>query len=261
MNIRANLILLFYFFLKRRYIIDIKGGNILKVPGPKLILPNHQSQVDAQLMAVITAQYCDFVPIVSERIVRIPVIGNFLRAWNVVSVSDLQGGNRDPEVLNKIFSKVQGALQAQKSVILYPSGNITYGPLEKIKNKQSAYALVSGLPEQADVIGVRISGLWGSMWSVAWTGEKPDFGFTFAKGVFFVVANLIFLSPKRHVTIEFTDITKQAKKMALSDRKTFNNYLEDFYNVNGPEEVTYIKHFFFMPRINRKYPEKLRKAS
>ena len=49
------------------------------------------------------------------------------------------------------------------------------------------------------------------------------------------------------MTYEFVDITEMTKEFAKEDRKTFNDYLENFYNANGIEEVKFIRHFFFLP--------------
>ena len=152
------------------------------------------------------------------------------------------------------------ALKNGESVLIAPSGQIAHAPVELIKNKQSAHALVSNLPDNAKVVGVRVNGLWGSMWSVAWMGKRPKFLPALFKGVFYIIANLVFFLPKREVTFEFVDITETAKLQSQSDRKTFNTYLEEFYNINGAEKVTYIKHFFFFPKIKRKYPSNLVKA-
>jgi long-chain-fatty-acid--[acyl-carrier-protein] ligase len=132
-------------------------------------------------------------------------------------------------------------------VIIYPSGQIARTPTEKINNKQSAYVVVSRLPEEVRVIGVRISGLWGSMWSAARTGEPPNFMLTYLKGIFYFFANLIFFLPKRDVTFEYVDITEEAKIKSMSERSAFNTYLEDFYNLNGPEKARHIRHLFYMP--------------
>jgi len=245
------------FILARRYNIKVKGINILRDSGAKLILQNHQSHIDPQLLGVFVAQHCDFVPVISERFLRIPILGSILRAWNAVAVSDLKHGNRDPHVLEKIFSGVTNALKQGRSVLIAPSGQIAHTPVEKIKNKQSAHVLVSNLPDNVKVIGVRVGGLWGSMWSVAWMGKNPNFLYTFLKGVFYLFANLIFFLPKRPVTFEFVDITEEAQLQAKSDRRTFNNYLQEFYNVNGAEEATYIKHFFYFPKMKRNYPANL----
>jgi len=258
---RPSIAVRFYnFVLTRRYRICIKGDDILNSVGAKLFLPNHPSHIDPQLIAIILAMRCDFVPVVSENFFKIPVIGYFLRRWNAVAVSDLKSGKRDPNVLKNIFSKVIEALNSGNNVIIYPAGQISHTPVEKIFNKQSAFVVVSNLPEEARVIGIRISGLWGSMWSVAWMGERPNFIFAYLKGIFYFFANFIFFSPKRQVTYEFVDITEEAKSKSMSDRRTFNNYMEEFYNINGPEKATYIKHLFYFPKSKRKYPKKLMKS-
>jgi len=247
----------FWFVLSRRYKIKVKGENLLYEPGAKLLLQNHQSHIDPQLLAVYVAKRNGLVPVISEKFLRIPIIGSILRSWDAVAVSDLKHGNRDPNVLTKMLSKIREALKNGKSVLIAPSGTIAQKPVELIKNKQSAHALVSDLPDDVKVIGVRINGLWGSMWSVAWMGKRPDFLKTLLKGIFYILANLVFFMPKRQVTFEFVDITEEARLQAKSDRKTFNTYLEEFYNVNGPEDVTYLKHFFYSPKLKRKYPSNL----
>lgn len=250
----------FSFVLSRRYKIKVKGEELLHQPGAKLMLQNHQSHIDPQLLGVYVAQRNGLVPVISERFLKIPIIGSVLKSLDAVAVSDLKHGNRDPNVLKNMFSKIMDALKKGRSVLIAPSGNISQTPVEKIKNKQSAHVLVSSLPEDVKVIGVRVNGLWGSMWSVAWKGKKPNFLYTFMKGIFIILTNLIFFVPKRKVTFEFVDITEEAKLQAQSDRRTFNAYLEEFYNIHGPEEATYIRHFFFLPKMKREYPRNLAKA-
>jgi len=107
------------------------------------------------------------------------------------------------------------------------------------------------------VIGLRINGLWGSTFSCAWNGKRPKFLTAFGKGIGYFFANLIFLSPKRDVNFEFIDITEETIKQAQNDRRTFNKYLEGFYNENGEQEPLYIKHFFFFPKSKRKAPKNI----
>lgn len=258
MDYRLILARFYYYVLTRRYRVKIKGMEILKSSETKLFLPNHQSYIDPQLIAVITALHSDFVPVVSDTFLKIPVISYFLKKWNTIPVGE-PGSKRETADLKKIFLQVINTLKRKKNVILYPSGKITITPIEKIHNKQSAFVVVSQLPEEVRVIGVRISGLWGSMWSVAWMGERPDFVLTYFKGIIYFFANFIFFIPKRNVTFEYVDITAEAKLKAMKDRRTFNNYLEDFYNNNGPEKATYIKHLFYFPKSKRKYPGNLMK--
>ncbi len=237
--------------------MELKGVSLLKSKGAKLILPNHQSYIDPQLLAAITTQFCDFMPVVSERFMRIPIVGYFLRLWHAIPVSDLKHGNRDPHVLKNVYAQVMNAFTKGKSVIIYPSGHVTDTPYERIQNKQSAYLIVRNLPENVQIIGVRISGLWGSMWSMGWNGSKPNFILTFLKGAFYYLANLIFFIPKRDVRIEFIDINTESREQAKGDRYAFNNYLEEFYNIKIAHELIYCKHIFFLPQKKRIYPENL----
>ena len=237
----------YYFILTRRYKVSVKGEETLATPGAHLLLQNHPSHIDPQICALIAASYGDFVPVMSERFLRLPVIGKVLKNRGTIPVSDLKFGNRDPEVLNKVISGVKAALEKDKKVIIAPSGNIALCGEEIIKNKQTAHVLVSDLPSNTRVIGVRIKGLWGSMWSAAKKGKKPDFGLTFLKGGGYLLANLIFLTPKRKVSIEFVDLTEEAIEKAKGDRKSFNTYLEEFYNEDGPEKPTFVRRLFFLP--------------
>jgi long-chain-fatty-acid--[acyl-carrier-protein] ligase len=129
--------------------------------------------------------------------------------------------------------------------VIYPSGQIAGQGYEKIFNKKAAYHIVSTIPENVQIVGVRITGLWGSMFSKAKTGKSPNFAVQLLKGFFYVLANLLFFAPKRSVSIEFEDITSIAKENAIPGQKTFNLFLEEFYNLHGEEAVLFLKHIFY----------------
>jgi len=247
---------IFYgFILRRRYRISFKGMELLQKEGGKLVLPNHQSHVDPQLVGVFFYKYTHIVPVVNENFFKIPFISFFLKRWGAIPVANFKKGNRDPNVLKNIFSKVNIALDEGKSVIIFPAGQLQDIGVEHVRNKQATHAVISSLEDdKIRIIGVRITGLWGSTFSKAWTGEQPPFLPVFLKGFFYFFANLIFLAPKREVTFELVDITEEALAQSKNDRITFNNYLDSFYNINGIEEPSFIKHFFFFPKSKRKLP-------
>jgi acyl carrier protein len=251
------LIAIYRFFLSLRYSVEITGTEVLREKGAKFILPNHQALIDPQLMFAHLYRYITVVPVVTESFYNNPVLNKLFKASGAVPVSDLSTGSRDINVLNTIFENVTAALKNGENVLLYPSGQIAGQGYEKIFNKQSAWTVVNSLPENTRVIGVRINGLWGSMWSRAWAGKTPDFFKTFLKGVFYIFANLIFFVPKRKVTIELDDITEEAKINAKENRLAFNSFLEKFYNKNGEEPVNFLKHYFYFPRSKRQLPEKI----
>jgi len=248
---------IFRFFLNLRYNVEIRGAEILRNNQTKFILPNHQALVDPQLSFTHISKFTKIVPVILAEYFELPIIKKFYLAIGAISVSDLSSGSRDQNVLKSVSSSVIDALKNGNNVLLYPAGQISGQGYEKIFGKQSACAIVNELPDNVQVVGLRISGLWGSMWSRAWIGKSPSFFRTYLKGLFYIIVNLFFFLPKRKVVFEFVDITADAKKSALYGRKNFNLYLESFYNINGEEPAYFLKHYFLAPKLKRKLPERI----
>jgi len=236
--------------LRSRYKILVQGSNVFRENSPAFILPNHQALIDPLILVSQIYRYSTVTPVMSEKYFDIPVAKSFFRRLGAVRVSDLENGNRDTQVLKVITRSVIKGFNRKNNIILYPSGHIAGQGYEKIYNKKSAFHIVNKLPEDVRVIGVRISGLWGSMWSKAKTGKSPNFFMQLLKGIFYVLANLIFFLPKRTVTIEFEDLTSGAKSMAEQGRKPFNSFLEEFYNLHGEEAALFLKHYFYSGKGN-----------
>lgn len=213
---------------------------------PVLFLPNHQAVVDPMLLVSFVYPHKNIVPVVTATYYDLPIINKFFKKWGAVRVSDLGAGSRNLHVLNDITQSAMLAFDSKRSLVIYPSGQIASQGFERILNKKAAYEIVKDLPEDVQIVGVRINGLWGSMWSKAWTGKSPDFVSSIGKGIGYALANLLFFCPKRHVSMVFEDITSECRQRAVgTDRKIFNDYLEGFYNVNGEESPTFVKHYFF----------------
>ncbi len=248
---------IYRFLLSLRYNVEVKGIEILKNPNPKFILPNHQALVDPQILFPQILKHIKAVPVASEIYYNKPVLKQLFDAFGTVIVSDITSNNRDADALKNIYINVVDALKNGKSVVLYPSGQIAGQGYEKIFNKQSAWAIVDNIPENTQVIGVRISGLWGSMWSRAWIGKSPDFIKTYLKAIFMVLANLIFFLPRRNVKIEFIDITEEAKTKSKESKNAFNLFLEEIYNINGEEKLLFLKHYFYAQELKRDLPVRI----
>lgn len=245
------------FLLSLRYRISIEGTEVLRDKKTRLILPNHQAIVDPQILFSQIYRFTPVVPVVTASYFNIPVLKSVFKWIGAVPVNDLTAGSRDQDVLKSISSHVTSALEQGKTVLLYPSGQITGQGYEKIFNKQSAWAVVHELPEGTRVIGVRITGLWGSMWSRAWNGKSPSFIKTLLKGAFYIMANGIFFLPRRKVTITLIDITTEALGKSKTTKVSFNNFLEGFYNVGGEEPVLYLKHYFYRKKSTRTLPSRI----
>lgn len=253
MNNKGSFILLFSkvlafklrLLLQLRYRISIKGKEIIRTDVPVLYLPNHPAMIDPIILLSEIFRFSSAIPVISEKYYDIPVAKWYFRRMGAVRVSDLEKGSRDTGVLQSITRAVHKALRRRTNVLIYPGGQLAAQGYEKILNKKSAYHIVKAIPSDVQIVGVRFTGLWGSMWSKAATGKSPDFFIQLMKGIMYVLANLVFFVPKRTVNIEFEDITAMAREMALSGQKSFNTYLEEFYNLHGEEPARFVKHIFY----------------
>ncbi len=232
--------------LSTRYRVHVEGIELLKKQQTMLFLPNHQAVVDPQIVCSQLLRYADVSPLVTEGYFKIPVVAQILHLMNAVRVPDLEKGRRGVEIVAGLNQVVVDALAAGHNILLYPAGQLTNGGTERVGNKQGAWQVCYRLPEDSRVVGVRIRGLWGSMWSKAKTGHTPNFAWTYLKGIFYVLANLLFFVPRRDVTITFKDITDDAVRYAKEGRQPFNRFLESFYNVYGEEQPLFLKHFFYV---------------
>lgn len=245
--------------LKRRYKISIiQGVELLKGRKSRLYLPNHPAEIDPIILMSEIVKYHNAAPMVSAMYYNLPIVRYFMKRIGAVAIADLDQGVRDATVMDKIREGAQSAYKSGNSILLYPAGQLKSQGYENLYNKQSAYLLVKEAPEDVKIIGVRIFGLWGSMWSRAWIGVSPSFMSTFFKSIIYFFANFIFFIPKRNVEIEFIDITNEAKEKANSlNRREFNEYLEGIYNINGQEQARFIKHHFLCPKLKRGFPKNI----
>lgn len=243
-----------------RYSIEVKGSKLIDDQTKMLFLPNHQAVVDPQIIVSYLMQHKIVSPMVGEKYYKMALLNPLFRLLKAVPVSDLEAGTRDTNVLKYIISAAQTALSNGHSVLLYPSGQLCGQGYERIFNKQAAFELVGLLNEDTKIIGVRITGLWGSMWSKAWEGKTPPFIKTYLKALWYCVANLFIFIPKRKIKLEFTDITNEVKRSAINNRKEFNDFLETYYNALGEEEVLFLKHYFYAKKLNRSLPKNIRGA-
>lgn len=237
--------------LRVRYRIIVRGADIIEKQSTILFLPNHQALIDPMIILSHIYRYSTAIPVISAKYYDIPVAQWYFRRLGAVRVSDLERGSRDTRVLKTITRSVLKGFRRKKNILIYPAGQIAAQGYEKIINKKSAYQIVLSLPGHVQIIGVRITGLWGSIFSKAKPGKPPVFFLALLKGFFFVLMNLVLFLPKRNVTIEFEDLTKSAKEKVLPGQKEFNAFLEEFYNLHGEEQALFLRHIFYFPHLKR----------
>lgn len=91
------------------------------------------------------------------------------------------------------------------------------------------------------VVLVRTTGLWGSAFGYGATGKAPHFGRVLLRGALVVVANLLFFTPRRPVTVEFVEAGDLPR---TGDKRVLNPWLEQFYN-QAERPAQEIPHFFW----------------
>jgi 1-acyl-sn-glycerol-3-phosphate acyltransferase len=230
--------------LRIRYRVTLVGFEKIKTDSSLLFLPNHPALIDPVILVSQLWRFIAVVPVISEKYYNVPMAKWYFKGIGAVSVSDLEAGSRNTQVLTTITGAVSKGFRQKKNIVIYPGGQIAGQGYERIFNKKSAYHIVKEIPEDVQVVGVRITGLWGSMWSKAKTGKSPNFFVQLLKGTFYVLAHLVFFVPKREVKIEFSDITSAAKENAVLGQKPFNQFLEEFYNVYGEEKAVFYSFRF-----------------
>lgn len=198
--------------LSLRYRVTLEGIALLDSEQSTLFLPNHQAVVDPQLLFAYLLRHTSAAPLVTEAYFRIPGVAQVLRMVGAVEVPDLEKSRRGAEIVARLSGLVTKVLDAGKNVLIYPAGQLTEHGWEYVGNKQCAWQVCGHLSERTRVVGVRIHGLWGSMWSKARTGRTPNFLYTYLKGIFYVLANGVFFLPRREVRISFHDITQEVRE-------------------------------------------------
>jgi len=221
---------LFRFFLRSRYKIEFINDNIIKDIEPKIFLPNHPALIDPIILTSFIYKYNPIAPVISAKYYRNGLFSPILNLIKAIPVADLSEGERDVNVYEKFAKSAAERLKEGHHVLLYPGGQLSSQKEEKLHNKQGAFRLVKELPEGIKIIAVRSTGLWGSRWSRAKTGKTPDFINVFFNSLKRLALHAFFFMPKRKVVFEFKDLTEELRSLSMTDRKTFNTFLEKYYN-------------------------------
>lgn len=216
--------------IRLRYKVQMESVGLLDDPRPKLFLPNHPALIDPIILCSFVYKHNNIAPAISAKYYRNKMFRPLLKIINAIPVADLSEGERDYNVYEKLANGVKKELQRGNYALIYPGGQLANGPEEKLANKQGAFRLVAEMPEDVRIVAVRISGLWGSRWSRAATGKTPDFLKVLRNSLAYLLKRGIFFCPKRRVKFEFCDFTDDLKRLSQTDRRSFNAFLEAYYN-------------------------------
>ncbi|ADI38721.1 Bifunctional protein aas [Waddlia chondrophila 2032/99] len=223
------------FALWFRYRIKIKGlehlsKENLKKNGGVLFLPNHVAMVVDPLAITLTAwKKLPIRPTIVETYYFLPVVHTAMKFVNALPVPDFEKSTNSLKRKRheKVMEELVKGLKNKENFLVYPSGRVKHTNIEKIGGASATHELVQKVPE-ANIILVRIKGLWGSMFSRALTGKSPDMFEKVKEGFWICLKNLLFFTPRREIIIEFEPAPSDFPYTA--SRLEFNRWLENYYN-------------------------------
>ena len=229
---RRALVAVGHWVMSRRYAVRKIGFEVFESSDVAyLILPNHVAMVDPILLF---AEFHELSvsPLCDELYFSNPVAAAFLKVFGAVKVPDLRRRRTksDIKAVSGLQNVVLSGLEAGKNILFYPSGHIATGPREEIGTRQLAHNVCQRLPKGVRVVGVRTTGLWGSIWSRQGRTTTPSFGLTLFKSIGLWLVCLV-TRRRRTVDMAFEDLTERVCAWAGLPRLEFNRKLEEWYNV------------------------------
>lgn len=225
----------FSFVLWFRYRIHVKGlknlnEKTLNRTGGILFLPNHPANfVDPVSISRALFPKFRIRPMIVEYMYYYPLVNSLMRFMKALPIPDFDVTSNTLKRKNseKVIADVIKNLKKKDNFLIYPAGRTKLTSYEMIGGASGVHKILSATPE-ANVVLVRIKGLWGSKFSRAQTGTKPLMFPTIWWGIKQVFKNLIFFIPKRHITIEFEPAP--ADFPFEGSRLEINQYLEKWFN-------------------------------
>lgn len=261
--------------LSFRYDIKVKGldriaKKRLKKESGILFLPNHPAEIDPVILMSILMKNFQPRPLAVEYVYYMSGTHSFMRLVKALPIPHVETTANQWKInqVEKAFNKIKQGLKDGQNFLIYPSGSLKKEGHEAIGGNSFIHRLIQEYPE-VKIVLIRTTGLWGSCFSRAITGEVPNFWDTALPKVKVLLKNWIFFAPKRKVLVEFAinpeDFPRKGTRLEI------NKYLENWYNryineegKNVTEEplklVSYERNKEVYPKITYKKAEKEKKG-
>ena len=221
--------------LSFRYKVTVKGLEKLNLqtlnkPGGVIFLPNHPTVfVDPSLITLALFRKYPIRPMIVEYMYYLPGVNwvmRFLDALPIpqfVTTSNSLKKKKSEQMIEKVIKELRGG----QNFLIYPAGKTKQSKYETIGGASGVPQILNAVPE-ANVVLVRVKGLWGSSFSRAITGAPAPMFATIFQGMKYVFKNLLFFTPKRQVVLEFEPAPSDFPQ--TGSRMEINKWLESYYN-------------------------------
>jgi long-chain-fatty-acid--[acyl-carrier-protein] ligase len=230
------LVILYFirFSLWFRYKVTIRGlenlnPSVLNKPGGVLFLPNHPTFfVDPSLITIAAWKKYPVRPMAVEYMFYHPAVHPIMRIMNALPIPNFvtSSNSLKKRKAEQVFDAVIEGVKHKENFLIYPAGK-TKHQAKEIISASGVHKIIEAAPE-ANIVLVRITGLWGSRFSRALCGTPPAMFEIIWWGIKVCLKNLLFFTPRRHVTIEFVPAPPDFPYH--STRMEMNRYLEKWYN-------------------------------
>ncbi len=223
------------FILWFRYRIKVKGldklnKETLNKPGGVLFLPSHPA-IFVDPIAVTLAAWPRFPirPMIVEYMYYMPIVNTIMKFLNALPVPNFATSSNSlkRKKSEKVINEVIENLEKGENFLVYPAGKVKLSAHESVGGSSAAHQIISASPN-ANIVLVRIAGLWGSSFSTYHAGKSPPMIPTILQGIKFCLKNLLFFTPRREIVIEFEPAGPDFPYGAT--RVELNRYLEGWYN-------------------------------
>lgn len=258
--IKNSLLTLFAWILRAlfslRYRIRVEG--LEKVieehrgkRGGILFLPNHPAEIDPVILMALLSKPFRPRPLIVEHFYYLKGFHAFIRAVRALPLPtmDAVANSWKAKQIDKALAKIQKDRERGDNFLIYPAGRLKLGAAEVVGGASFLHTLLSRDPE-ANIVLIRTTGLWGSLFSRAITGKSPDFGNTLWQGLKILLQNGIFFAPRRPILIEC--VSKPADFPVKASRLDLNRYLESWYNQYpkaGSEPLSLVSFLFWKKEL------------
>ncbi len=238
--------------LRLRYRIELKGLDAIEKRGRSgvVFLPNHPALIDPVILLSLLYPRFDIRTWAVEHQVDRPVVRWLARRLHVRTFPAV---GREPgkarEKVHQHIKETAAELEEGKNFLIYPSGHAYRTGREDLRGNSAAHRVLSLAPG-ARAVMVRTTGLWGSSFSWAY-GHAPRVGSIIREAIKDTMLNLVFLTPRRRVCIEFAE---PEDLPVDAGREQLNRYLEDFYN-RGRHRPLYVPYTIWERGGTRHMPE------
>lgn len=225
----------FHLILWFRYRIEVKGleklnANNLNREGGVLVLPNHPCIfVDPVIATLSVLPKFTIRPMIVEYMYYYPVVNTLMHHMNALPIPDfdISSNTLKRKRSGQVIAEVIKGLKAGDNFLIYPAGRIKATSYESIGGASGIHTILHETPE-ANIVLMRLEGLWGSKFSRALTGAKPIMFPTMWWGVKQVLKNLLFFTPRRKVTVVVEPAPEDFPRNGT--RLEINQWLEKWYN-------------------------------